>query len=644
MPKYPTKAVILAAGLGARLRPLTWVAPKPLAPLWGHPLIIHILRMLEQWGVTDVLVNLHWRPEQVRACLEKHQGLARVQFFEEQEILGTGGALRPMQSALGEEPFWIVNADIVADVSPEPFVRALARSPRNIAAAWLEPGKGPRTVETDDNGVITAYRSKQAGAPGTATFCGLQLAFPEIINFLPPKPTCSIIDAYERAAAAGRVVIGTTVFRRYWDDAGTIKEYRKIHADVRRRARRQKPVVGLYDAAFETKASKPGSFVCAPTTVEIPLNACLSRTILWDGVRVQPGARLTDVVAAGAVTVGGTWRNTALIPVASSPDPVLSQAVKKIGWPVDETALAFLGERGSNRSFWRAGWLRRRAILVRYSLERPENGRYAGHAKLLLESGVPVPRVLLDWPEEKVLALEDCGDVSLETRMQKNPKNVEVLYETVLAAAARLHTVATQRAFADGLAMEPAFDAALYRWEHELFREQLCARFFGWRDFDATVSDELARTAERLLAAPCVVVHRDFQSSNILFRRGRAALIDFQGMRPGAAAYDVASLLCDAYVKIPKEKREKLLERYAALCPEQGRAVTELFAWAAVQRLVQALGAFGRLSSVGHKRFEKFIAPAAATLEEMATSCRLPATTALAARIQAQMKTGVLQK
>ena len=644
MSKYPTKAVILAAGLGTRLRPLTWVAPKPLAPLWGRPLIIHILRMLEKWGVTDVLVNLHWRPEQVRACLEKHQGPARVQFFEEQEILGTGGALRPMQSALGEEPFWIVNADIVADVSPEPFVRSLARSPRNIAAAWLEPVKGPRTVETDVSGVITVYRSRQAGAPGTATFCGLQLVSPEIIGFLPPKPACSLIDAYERAAAAGRDVIGTTVFRRYWDDAGTIEEYRKIHADVRRRARRQNPAVGLYDSAFEKKASKPGSFICAPPTTEIPENARLSRTILWDDVRVQPGARLTDVVAAGAVPVGGTWRNTVLIPVTAAPDPMLAQAVEKIGWPVGETALAFLGERGSNRSFWRAGWLRRRAILVRYSLERPENGRYAGHAKLLLESGVPVPRVLLNCPEAKVLALEDCGDMSLETRMQKNSVNIEALYEPALAAAARLHTVATQRAFSDGLVMEPAFDAALYRWEHELFHEQLCARFFGWSDFDATVSEELTRVAERLLAAPRVVVHRDFQSSNILLRRGRVALIDFQGMRPGAAAYDVASLLCDAYVNISKEKRQKLLARYAVLCPEQGRAVTELFAWAAVQRLVQALGAFGRLSSVGHKRFEGFIAPAAATLEEMAASCGLQATASLAARIQAQMKAGVLQK
>jgi aminoglycoside/choline kinase family phosphotransferase len=105
-------------------------------------------------------------------------------------------------------------------------------------------------------------------------------------------------------------------------------------------------------------------------------------------------------------------------------------------------------------------------------------------------------------------------------------------------------------------------------------------------------------------------------------------------MRPGPAAYDLASLLCDPYVQLAAEVRGALLARYAALCPEQAVSVRTLFPWAAVQRLAQALGAYGRLSALGHGRFARFIGPAAVTLEEMAAAAGLPALARLAREIR----------
>ena len=118
---FPEKALVLAAGLGTRLRPLTLARPKPLLPLWGVPLLGRVLEMLEAWGVREVAVNLHWRPEMIREYLAERASGTRVRFSHEPEILGTGGALRPLGSFLEGGPFWVVNSDIAAALDPAPL-------------------------------------------------------------------------------------------------------------------------------------------------------------------------------------------------------------------------------------------------------------------------------------------------------------------------------------------------------------------------------------------------------------------------------------------------------------------------------------------------------------------------------------------
>ena len=99
------KAVVLAAGFGTRLRPLTLVRPKPLLPVWGVPMLERILRMLESWGVEEIAVNAHWQAPQVRQFVASRKGRAKVTVAEEPEILGTGGVLNPLGYFLGDGPF-----------------------------------------------------------------------------------------------------------------------------------------------------------------------------------------------------------------------------------------------------------------------------------------------------------------------------------------------------------------------------------------------------------------------------------------------------------------------------------------------------------------------------------------------------------
>ena len=105
------KAVVLAAGLGTRLRPLTCSVPKPLMPVWGEPMLARIVGMLRGWGVEDIVVNCHYLHEQVEAWCAANGCRASY----EPEILGTGGVLNPLRDWIGADDFYLVNADIVVE-------------------------------------------------------------------------------------------------------------------------------------------------------------------------------------------------------------------------------------------------------------------------------------------------------------------------------------------------------------------------------------------------------------------------------------------------------------------------------------------------------------------------------------------------
>ncbi|MCX7591826.1 MAG: phosphotransferase, partial [Kiritimatiellae bacterium] len=112
-----------------------------------------------------------------------------------------------------------------------------------------------------------------------------------------------------------------------------------------------------------------------------------------------------------------------------------------------------------------------------------------------------------------------------------------------------------------------------------------------------------------------VLVHRDFQSSNVLLKRHKPVLIDFQGMRFGPAAYDLASLLCDPYVCLPEKFQHEMLRYYAELTGRSFESLWRIYWYAAVQRLVQALGAFARFETRAETReFGQYIGPGFAML------------------------------
>lgn len=592
----PRKAFVLAAGFGARLLPLTLTRPKALFPLWGTPMLRHTLELLRDWGVREALVNLHCHAGQIVEYLRLHpvKGIRCTLSFEP-ELLETGGPLARARWWFDESPFWMINADVLADVSPAPFLRAFERGD-TPAVLWLKHDAGPRTVEMTD-GRIRNFRSARPGTDGTYTFCGAQLLSPRLFTYFPRAEVFSIVDVYERALRRGELIRGVCAPGSYWADIGTPSSYVAAHRDTLAALRARRA------GARFCRGQAPGHPLRGSTSsvgpgCRIAPGASLRNAVVWNDVAAGPKSVIHDAIVADRVAVNGAVAFLALRADALH-DNLVPVVFKRLRWPLAKGMAAPFPPRGSARTFTRLACGRRSAILIRFSPERPENVFYAEHARFLRRLGVSVPGVLLDFPDERACVLEDAGDVSLQSRVPGSGRAAVLRwYEAVLDNVLLLHERGLREANRRNLPLSQPFCRHLYEWEQNLFVEQFLRRHTSASPRGIAAAEaELRALMPRLEAARPVLVHRDLQSSNILLQGPRPVLIDFQGMRAGAAAYDLASLLCDPYVSIPLPWREHLLSYYVQRA-SRGNDVKNLFWTAAAERLVQALGAFGRLGSV----------------------------------------------
>ena len=341
-----------------------------------------------------------------------------------------------------------------------------------------------------------------------------------------------------------------------------------------------------------------------------------------------PGAIRAHVDGNGAWDDIGTPEAYAKAHLAAA-----EAAAEALGWRA--RADGAIAKGGSSRRFARAdGPGGAAGILCLDDGLKPENRAYGALARLLRERlGMNVPAVLADTPAG-ALVLEDLGTTDL-LALTREPRYPWSIVADAIGQAARLHAGGLAAADAAGIALQPGFDEALYRWERDYFAEHVLAG----RRLDRGVMDEMASLARELLAQPRVAVHRDFQSQNLLARDGRAWLIDFQGLRAGCAAYDFASLAFDPYVtradaqlwriEIEDEARE------ASGWKESRDAWTHLLHVAAAQRLMQACGAYANLGRrQGRADFLAHLPQGLANLEQAALGCGRRRLAALAGELR----------
>lgn len=232
------KAMILAAGLGTRLRPLTNTIPKPLLPIAGTPLIVWNLLLLKRHGFHDVVINLHHLGPMIEQALGNGSkyGL-RIYYSHEPVILGTGGGIKQAEPNFSGEPVLVLNGDTLFELDLEALcafhhqrkaAATLVLRSDAEAARWglVEVGPDERIVR------ITGRGKSEAGPTQPRMFAGIHILHPRLLRDVPKGKESSIIDAYVSAIQRDEVVLGYDL-EGYWSDIGTAQRYAEAEHDAK---------------------------------------------------------------------------------------------------------------------------------------------------------------------------------------------------------------------------------------------------------------------------------------------------------------------------------------------------------------------------------------------------------------------------
>jgi len=298
------KAMVLAAGHGLRMRPLTLLRAKPVLPVLNRPLLDGTLAQLARVGVKGVVVNLHHLPETVVQALGdgRRFGL-RIRYAREETLLGTGGGPRAVREVFGDEPLLVVNGDVRFGFDLSRLVSAHRASGARATLA-LRPNPVPGAyspVVSDRAGRILSIAGRPRPARGTVSmFASVHVLDPALLDRLPEGPSDSVRDLYVPLLAEGAHLHGVRLGGA-WYDFGRPSLYRDAQLRLIPGCGRDRVLVDRR-ARVSATARVRRSVVGARSRVGA--GARVERSVLWDGAVVETRA----LVAGAIVTTGGVVR------------------------------------------------------------------------------------------------------------------------------------------------------------------------------------------------------------------------------------------------------------------------------------------------------------------------------------------------
>lgn len=337
-PSIRWRALVLTAGLGTRLRPLTWTQPKPLLPLCGRPLVSRTLESLAVAGCETAMLNLHHLPDTIPEALGDEAFGMPLRYSREDPILGTLGALGPPRDVLADaDAVVVVNGDSLCRWPVESVLRRHLRSGADVTLLLLARSPDAALgggIAVDEAGRVVQMRDLPArpavGRVRRHVFAGLHVLRPELLQRVPDGPGDVIDGLYQPLLAEGGE-IRASVTRRLWHDVGTPRRY--LEAALEQAAR---PWHGLgKNACVAPDARVKGDVRLRWTVLEsgavVESGARIERSLLLPGSRVGRDAVLRDAVLGPGVQLSAGSNVEGRLLTRKSPKHVLSAGESQLG-------------------------------------------------------------------------------------------------------------------------------------------------------------------------------------------------------------------------------------------------------------------------------------------------------------------------
>jgi mannose-1-phosphate guanylyltransferase len=316
--------MLLAAGLGTRLRPLTYEVPKPMVPVLGRPVMEHILELLARHGFDEVISNLHYFPEQIEDRFgDGSQWGVSLGYSHEAELLGTAGGVRNVRDHFGDQTFLIISGDALTDVDLGALWEA-HRARGGIATLSLKRVDDPSelgVVITGEDGRIQGFQEKPDPAEALSDLgnCGIYVMEPEIFDYFPDKPFVDWAQDVFPTLLEQDVPFYGHEIGDYWNDIGNIREFRQGNFDA---------LTGDVKLDFDPSCLNPeadwvdgppvyvgagceigaGARLTGPVVLgdrcRVGERAAIRDSILWPGTEVAPHEVLIGAVAGTGPLLG----------------------------------------------------------------------------------------------------------------------------------------------------------------------------------------------------------------------------------------------------------------------------------------------------------------------------------------------------
>jgi mannose-1-phosphate guanylyltransferase len=317
----PPKAMVLCAGLGTRLRPLTNILPKPLVPVANRPLMTYTLALLEKAGVRRVAVNLHHLGGEIEEAIRdgSDYGL-EISYSPEDPILGTGGGVMRMRPYLEDGRFYLLNGDVLCGVDLEDVLRfhAERQAAATMVVGPLPPGATYTPLLMDSEGWLVELkdaRREPAGETRQVMFLGIHVLEPQVFDFLPAEGfSCINNQAYTAMIKKG-LDVAAYFHSGFWFDLGTPASYLSANLSLlsgRVRPPQLDPLEGVEsEGVLLGRNVRVGTGAALGPEVAVGDNciigdgARVSRSVIWAGEDIAPGVSLGRKIVAGKQVLRG---------------------------------------------------------------------------------------------------------------------------------------------------------------------------------------------------------------------------------------------------------------------------------------------------------------------------------------------------